>query len=202
MSYYGSGKEEAYGLRKIEASFLKKQGYLEKGWRSGAMRWSRNGEPTGNISMQSHISEHEQYVRLIYTSTERSTGEKIECDYKAQLTTTACIFGGKRYWFICPLSRDGMYCGKRVSVLYGAGTYFGCRHCHNLTYNCRNLSGISKTAGQVISIPAMEKIESKISLKYYAGKMTRKYQQFIKKQDKSIFQLQIMSGLLYRKPRY
>jgi len=41
-----------------------------------------------------------------------------------------------RFWFICPLGTDQGYCGKRVGKLYlpGNGTYFGCRHCYNLTY--------------------------------------------------------------------
>jgi|GEM_PF-3430472 len=36
--------------------------------------------------------------------------------------------GGKRTWFLCP------HCNRRVALLYGAGKYFLCRHCYNLTY--------------------------------------------------------------------
>lgn len=39
-----------------------------------------------------------------------------------------CNYGGRRPWFICG------NCGRRVAVLYGAGKYFACRHCYDLTY--------------------------------------------------------------------
>jgi hypothetical protein len=29
---------------------------------------------------------------------------------------------------------DGVACGRRVRKLYLSGRYFGCRHCHELTY--------------------------------------------------------------------
>ena len=41
---------------------------------------------------------------------------------------TPCNYGGFRTWFLC--SR----CWQRVAVLYGAGKYFLCCHCYNLTY--------------------------------------------------------------------
>ncbi len=45
---------------------------------------------------------------------------------------TQCNYGGKRIWSLCP------GCGKRVAILYGAGKYFLCRHCCNLTYETCN----------------------------------------------------------------
>ena len=58
------------------------------------------------------------YVKFNYTVTDRNTGEKTDYDYKVQLTTTPCNLGGVRYWFICPLSKNGVYCGRRVAKLY------------------------------------------------------------------------------------
>ncbi len=43
-------------------------------------------------------------------------------------------YGGLRYWFICPLLVNGVACRRRVAKLYFRGWYFGCRHCHGLTY--------------------------------------------------------------------
>ncbi len=35
-----------------------------------------------------------------------------------------------------------VWCGRRVGVQYlGAGEYFGCRHCYNLTYTSSKESG-------------------------------------------------------------
>ena len=72
----------------------------------------------------------------MYTSTNTFTKEATKLDYKAKLINTPCNFGGVRYWFICPLITNGRPCGKKVSKLYLAGgsKYFGCRHCHSLTY--------------------------------------------------------------------
>jgi len=52
------------------------------------------------------------------------------------LQATQPYFGGDRWWFTCPLVVDGQPCQRRVGKLYipPGGTYFGCRHCHDLTY--------------------------------------------------------------------
>lgn len=74
------------------------------------------------------------------------TGEKTDLDYKIQLATTPCHFGGVRYWFICPLAKNGRYCGRRTGTLYLAsgGKYFGCRDCYNLSYESRNESRVGR----------------------------------------------------------
>ena len=40
----------------------------------------------------------------------------------------------------CPLTVDGIPCGRRVGTLYlpSGMSYFGCRHCYNLSYKSRN----------------------------------------------------------------
>lgn len=194
-----SGTSEADSLKQVGVAFLKKHGYFSVGWRSGTITWSRFGETTGSISIESHIEENQQYIKFIYTQTDRNSGEKKDFKYQITLTTTPCYFGGKRYWFVCPWYTNGRYCGRRVGVLYKDGDYFACRHCYGLTYNSRNLSGISKVAGQVISIPELERLESEVKRKHYAGKMTRRYKRYLKKEEKSLYQLQVMVGAFSRK---
>lgn len=192
--YYWSKKEEADSLKQVSVVFLNKYGYFSSGWKSGTITWSRNREKTGNISIQSSIDVYEQYIRFIYTQTDNYSGEKTDLDYKIPLTTTPCYFGGKRYWFACPWYASGRYCGRRVGVLYLSGKCFACRHCNNLTYNSRNLSGFSKIAGQVISEPYLEELRQQIKRESYAGKMTRKFKRYLKKQRKAFFQLQTIVG--------
>ena len=194
--YYWSKKEEADGFKQVSVSFLRKHGYFSNGWHSGTITWSWHDERTESISVESSINENEQYVKFIYTQTDNNTDEKKDFDYKIPLTTTPCYFGGKRYWFICPLSVNGRYCGRRVGLLYKARDYFGCRHCYDLTYNSRNRGGIFKAAGQTISIPELERLESEVKRKYYAGKITKKYERYLKKQDKSFRQLQVITACL------
>jgi len=50
--------------------------------------------------------------------------------------TTKANFGGVRWWFACPLGVEGERCNDRVAKLYlpPQGRKFGCRKCHDLTY--------------------------------------------------------------------
>jgi hypothetical protein len=53
------------------------------------------------------------------------------------LSFSSCNYGGRRRpWFICPMPD----CRRRVAVLYlDEGSYFVCRGCASLTYQCRRL---------------------------------------------------------------
>ncbi len=122
--------------KSISTKFLNKHHYFDGGIRNGGMSWSRGGQPTGSIGFKiSTIGGDGDYIRFQYTQTDRNTNEKTELNYKAQLVSTPCHFGSHRWWFICPLVANGRVCNRRVGVLYLAnGKYFGCRHCHHLTY--------------------------------------------------------------------
>src|SRR5260370_34833840 len=52
------------------------------------------------------------------------------------LTSTIPTFGGKRWWFICPLIEDEVACKRRVKKLFlpPGEVYFGGRTCYGLTY--------------------------------------------------------------------
>lgn len=187
--YYYSKKEEADSLKQVNVFFFRKHKYFNSGYIGGRIIWSRNGEEVGSISVQSSIDMGEDYVRLIYTQTDRETGDKKDFDYKVYLTTTPCYFGGKRYWFLCPAYRSGIYCGKRVGTLYKSGDYFACRHCYDLSYNSRNLGGLFKAMGQVVSEPDLEKLYLSIKTKYYKGKMTKRYKKYLKKSRQADIQM-------------
>ena len=121
--------------KSISTKFLKEHHYFDGGVRWGEMSWSRCGEKTGSISFEVSTVEGDEYIRFQYTQTDRHTGEKSELDYKARLVWTPCYFGGRRWWFICPLVVNGNVCGRKVGSLHlGGGKYFGCRKCYNLTY--------------------------------------------------------------------
>jgi hypothetical protein len=180
-------KNKADDAKKISTSFLKKHGYF-KGWLSGTITWTRSGmwgENKSSVSISVSTLEGDNYLRITYTQTDRDTQEKKDFDFKIPLTTTPCRFGGKRYWFICPWYKSGVYCGKRVGTLYKDGDYFACRHCYDLTYESRNLSGYAKPFGSVISFPELEELEEKVKRKYYRGQPTKRYLRFLKKEEKA-----------------
>jgi len=163
--------------RSISISFLRKHGYF-CGYRAGRMIW-KNYYDEETCSIGITVSTIDNYVRFQYTSTNLDSGEKTEYDYKVELTMTPCNFGGVRYWFICPLSTNGLYCGRRVGNLYLplGGKYFGCRHCYNLSYDSRNetRSGRIGCFGRMLKVARqIEELYGQIKRWTYKGQLTKK----------------------------
>jgi len=176
---YWAKKDTVEESRTVEMAFLRQHGYLQGGYRPGGITWSRWGKETDSIGMTVFLGEEEAYARFQYTNTCRATGEKSECDYKIQLVTTPCHLGGVRYWFICPLCHDGVPCGRRVGTLYcpPGAIYYGCRHCHKLSYESRNESkhGRSAHTGHYLMLASrMEKLRKQIRRWNYQGLPTRR----------------------------
>jgi hypothetical protein len=98
------------------------------------MRWTstRTGEVTCSIGYEADLTDPAAaWLRLYYASTTRSTGAKVERDYRVQLETTRPHYGGLRWWLVCPLS------GRRARVLYlpgSGGTVFASRQAWGLAY--------------------------------------------------------------------
>ena len=175
-----SNRTEADYLKKIEIWWLKRYGYLNR-WKSGSILWKNiRGESSIGISVTTMNDEN--YLRFWYTQTD-DDGTKQDFDYKVQLTTTTCRYGGRRYWFICPLVKAGVYCGRRVGVLYKDGNYFGCRHCYDLTYSSRKKNQRYKMHHLFRVLDTQiktEKIRENMKRSFYAGKPTRKMRRIMR----------------------
>jgi len=176
--YYSSTKTEADNLKKIDLSWLKANKILN-GYHSTTISWT-NGftNDKSSIGIDINLLGNEKYAHLHYTQTEYN-GDKKDFDYKIPIVETSCHYGGKRYWFICPMSKNGQYCGKRVRVLYKDGGYFACRHCYNLTYTARNENRRYKMFplfNTLLIENKIEKLHEKIKRRVYAGKPTKKQQ--------------------------
>ncbi len=177
---------EADFVRKLRISLLRKEGYLDKP-KTGVIEW-RNEEEVNAIGIESHVDEYHPYIRLLYTQTDKE-GDKQVFDYKILLHRTPCNYGGYRYWFLCPLSRNGMMCGNRSGVLYKAGDYFGCRHCYNLTYWCRKHNTNYSLNFWFRSKKALNKmmaLEAEIKRTEYEGKPTKKRKKLNKVYNQAI----------------
>jgi hypothetical protein len=94
-------------------------------WRTVA-----TGEETSRIGYAAHLEEQSGHMRLNYIVTRGWTGEKIPVEYVVQLWTTPGRFGGRRWWFECPLT------GRRVTKLYlpNGATQFASRQAYRLPY--------------------------------------------------------------------
>lgn len=199
--YYWSKKEEADGLNKIKLWFLKKHGYFKDWGNSGTITWTHGfSGHKSSVGVQTLVHGQDQYLRIHYTKTDREDNKK-DFDYKIPLVTTPCYFGGKRYWFICPWYTNGVYCGRRVGVLYLGGDYFACRHCYDLTYESRNESRnnhLFPLFSVLGGYKKAEDLEMEMKRRYYAGKPTKKHMKLMKIQG-NIFRYGMIakeSGLL------
>ena len=97
--------------------------------------WTRGGERVASIN----VDTQHHYVLLKYRS--RSYGEDwSDVEQRVSIAWTPCRFGGERPWFVCSVAANGMYCGRRVTKLYGAGRLFACRHCYRLGYTSQQES--------------------------------------------------------------
>lgn len=184
-------KSEADDIKKISTAFLKKHDYF-KGQRSGTITWTRSGiwgENKSSVGIEVSTGREENYLLIRYTQTNNSTGEKRDFDYKIPLITTPCRYGGKRYWFMCPWYKNGVYCGKRVGTLYKDGDYFACRHCHELTYSSRKVNRRYKMFplfNMLTLDQRMDELRNQIKRPYYRGKPTRKQKQLEKLYEQTI----------------
>lgn len=140
MGGYGSGRRYSLSagtkpvadidLLRLDVRYLHRNGMLQsQHWTT--LRWSYNGQTSGNIRVEIGNGHPPLYLRLIYTHTSRYDGAKTDINEYVTLDWQACRFGGRRPWFLCPR------CGRRVGVLWG-GKRFLCRHCHQVTYPCQN----------------------------------------------------------------
>jgi len=176
--YYFDAKTTVEQATQLSIFKLKEFGLL-RGYSASTLTWTHKASgKQDSIGITVDI-EDEPYVKVNYTITDRTTGEKTKYDYKISLTSTPCHFGGVRYWFICPLSVNGVYCGRRTGTLYIAsgGNYFGCRHCYNLSYQSRNEPRFARPGGMFYPLKLdgqVEKLNDKIKRWSYKSKPTRK----------------------------
>ena len=177
--YYLDAKTTVEQATQLSIFKLKEFGLL-RGYAATTLTWTRRlSGKKSSIGITVDVEEDEPYAKVNYTITSHHTGEKTDYDYKINLTTTPCYFGGVRYWFLCPFSRNGIPCGRRVGTLYLVPDrdYFGCRYCHDLSYESRNECRLGRFGGIGYSIIAERKIGElyrQIKRWTWRGRPTRK----------------------------
>ncbi len=130
MGGIGSGRNWYYGAKEttdyyheLDVRRWQRDELLIPG-RAFGWQWTRNGETIASIQVRVETDQ------VILTYRHQSGGRDWKDEsYPIRLDWTACNFGGRRPWFICP----AIGCGQRVAILYGGGI-FACRHCYQLAY--------------------------------------------------------------------
>lgn len=169
-------KSTCESSRALSIFWLKKHQYLQD-WASGSIHWTSNwGKSSVGISV--NITSYPQ-INFDYTI-HRDEGDE-DMKYSINLVTTHCALGGKRYWFICPLTTNGIDCGRRVGVLYLAGKWFGCRKCHNLAYMSQQETHTGYFGALRCIFDDSAEKESKMRVKYWNGRPTKRYERLLRK---------------------
>jgi hypothetical protein len=123
----------------FDASWLRRGGAFKRSQiQTGAFQWSGSfGSIMAALGYWVGRSKSEGWVVLI--------DPELAARYPAAVRVPECIIrltptrpnlGGLRFWFRCPIRRNGKECGRRVRKLYlpPGAKIFGCRCCYNLTY--------------------------------------------------------------------
>ena len=81
------------------------------------------------------VEEDDGPILTLTYAPERGSSERA-FEERLRLLTTKANFGGDRWWFGCPFTVGRERCNRRVAKLYlpPEGRKFGCRMCHDLTY--------------------------------------------------------------------
>lgn len=108
--------------KSISLSYLRESGLLRPGYHVTTLSWSRNGVPTGSVSLQVHlVADSETYLRVQYTHNDTT-----RYDYRIPLEALPSNLPGHahrpgRYRMRCPVS------GKPATILYMRGGVFAHR---------------------------------------------------------------------------
>jgi len=173
MGGYGSGQRFGYVKSLIEDSYKLSMKPLKENIKRvdlsgvsfyGDLQWSIAGRKVADISYRILKDGGEISIWLIYLIKSRA----LDLSCPVPIQTTAPPFGGRRYWFTCPLVLNGRSCQRRVGMLFlpPGGNYFGCRHCHDLTYtSCRESHKWDAFDRSIGLDPTLHKLLAKGSMK-------------------------------------
>ena len=155
----------------IDISKLKGWGYLDpEQIKSGTLTWSRNGNPTGSISIRINTHSEQPYIELDYKYRDEPR------NYKVYLTSTPSNLNrGKIWYFLCPQTK------KRCRKLYSIGGYFLHREAFNgCMYETQTQSKKYRQLDKILgayfkSDNLYSELYKKHFKRYYAGKPTKRY---------------------------
>jgi hypothetical protein len=121
------GRETVESHRFLDVNRLSVMGCLRPGW-SGTCHWI-DGNEVASISLRTEAERlHLSYAVRVGDGAWEDVPEIIP------IVWVPCRFGGSRAYFICPGSRDGSECGRRIAKLHLSSRHFLCRHCTQLAY--------------------------------------------------------------------
>lgn len=141
---------------------------------SRILSWSRNGEPSGSLSVLTDTDN--RHIELRYLS----NGKPIS--YRVNLESRPSNLGIGRVWyFICPAT------GRRCRTLYHCGDYFYSRHAfYQPMYSSQIESKSTREFLQSMRLLRLSEdfLSKRHSRTHYKGKITRRYQRILDREDR------------------
>jgi len=142
---YG-GRQTCEGCKSLDVRRLHRDDLLRASLKY-SWSWSRNGEPSGDIRI-----ETESDALILIFRVRQYGAEWKDIRQRVPIDWTSCRFGGRRPWFICAVYKNGRYCGRRAVKFYGAGDLFACRSCCDLAYASQQQSPRDRGVSQAQKI--------------------------------------------------
>ena len=111
-------KIEKETVQSLSIVTLKQYGFLRRNGLSGSVLW-------GYSKITIEICTSLYYMpdpRITFKFEEKDcNGIMQNFHYYVNLAKSPCNLGGYRYWFICPIIKNGEICERRVGMLYKFG---------------------------------------------------------------------------------
>jgi hypothetical protein len=132
--WQGPKKEIVEDCLVLSIKELARAGLLKTGWPSVLWGWGSGVETVATVKLDLSMYAEKGTIWLTYTA----NGQSMQ--YTVSLVTTAPNYGGRRWWFVCPLTK------ARASKLYlpPNATTFASRQAYDLTYRSCRESGWRK----------------------------------------------------------
>jgi len=125
-----SRKATVEGSWQLDVNRLARSGCFVR-FNRGSITWNDNATDAVRASVGFMVLPDDT-GGLLLSLDYRTDGEPVQLPIRLQITRPH--LGGVRWWFTCLLVNGPAPCRRRVSKLYLRGQYFGCRHCHRLTF--------------------------------------------------------------------
>jgi hypothetical protein len=107
--------------------------------------WSSGGKSSIGFYVAGNADSRTAHLRYRWADEE-------DVNIPVRLEATPTQFGGRRWWFVCPLIVRGIACNRRAGKLYlpPRAKYFGCRKCHDLSYrSCQKAHQTERLFGRL-----------------------------------------------------
>jgi hypothetical protein len=130
---------------------MMRHGVSRPGENSGGslvFRDGRTGRESNSVGYEVLLGDERGWLRLMHTSSNQRTGQVRHSDYSVELTPRLQPFGGRRWFFVCPIA--GNLCTK-LHLPNGAFS-FASRRAHRLAHLSQRQTVLDRSRDQAFKL--------------------------------------------------